>query len=87
MRSPTRTQQLRAGVTDLLEQYSSICLRGIWKAERFSWWKTSMLHRFPETDAFGRRMQQTELDYYVGSEAGRWTIAEKYVGLPYEPIE
>ncbi|MDH4583372.1 4-hydroxybenzoate 3-monooxygenase [Pseudomonas sp. BN415] len=74
------------GRTDLLEQYSSICLRRIWKAERFSWWMTSLLHRFPDTDAFGRRMQQTELDYYVGSEAGRRTIAENYVGLPYEAI-
>ncbi|UCO95925.1 4-hydroxybenzoate 3-monooxygenase [Metapseudomonas lalkuanensis] len=74
------------GRTDLLEQYSAICLRRIWKAERFSWWMTSLLHRFPETDAFGRRMQQTELDYYVGSEAGRRTIAENYVGLPYEAI-
>ncbi|WP_342247222.1 4-hydroxybenzoate 3-monooxygenase [Pseudomonas sp. OTU5201] len=74
------------GRTDLLEQYSAICLRRIWKAERFSWWMTSLLHRFPDTDAFGRRMQQTELDYYVGSEAGRRTIAENYVGLPYEVI-
>ncbi|QUG92759.1 4-hydroxybenzoate 3-monooxygenase (plasmid) [Pseudomonas putida] len=75
------------GRTDLLEQYSAICLRRIWKAERFSWWMTSLLHRFPEMDAFGRRMQQTELDYYVSSEAGRRTIAENYVGLPYEAIE
>ena len=75
------------GRTELLEQYSAICLRRIWKAERFSWWMTSLLHRFPETDAFGRRMQQTELDYFVGSEAGRKTIAENYVGLPYESIE
>ncbi|MCO6057591.1 4-hydroxybenzoate 3-monooxygenase [Pseudomonas sp. MOB-449] len=74
------------GRSDLLEQYSAICLRRIWKAERFSWWMTSLLHRFPETDAFGHRMQQTELDYYVGSEAGRRTIAENYVGLPYEAI-
>ena len=75
------------GRTELLEKYSEICLRRIWKAERFSWWMTSMLHRFPGTDAFSQRMQQTELDYYVGSEAGRRTIAENYVGLPYEAIE
>ncbi|WP_443192358.1 4-hydroxybenzoate 3-monooxygenase [Pseudomonas indica] len=75
------------GRNDLLEKYSSICLRRIWKAERFSWWMTSMLHRFPDTDAFSQRMQQTELDYYVGSEAGRRTIAENYVGLPYEAVE
>ncbi|KFJ90024.1 4-hydroxybenzoate 3-monooxygenase [Pseudomonas sp. 1-7] len=77
----------REGRVDLLVRYSAICLRRIWKAERFSWWMTSMLHRFPDTDAFSRRMQETELDYFVSSEAGRKTIAENYVGLPYEPIE
>ncbi|MBU2065014.1 MAG: 4-hydroxybenzoate 3-monooxygenase [Gammaproteobacteria bacterium] len=77
----------REGRTDLLERYSAICLRRIWKAERFSWWMTSMLHRFPEADPFSVRMQQTELDYFVSSAAGRCTIAENYVGLPYEDIE
>ncbi|MEE4729913.1 4-hydroxybenzoate 3-monooxygenase [Pseudomonas alliivorans] len=77
----------RDGRTDLLEKYSQICLRRVWKAERFSWWMTSVLHNFPDTDAFSQRIQQTELDYYVGSEAGRRTIAENYVGLPYEAIE
>lgn len=77
----------REGRTDLLEKYSHICLRRVWKAERFSWWMTSVLHNFPDTDAFSQRIQQTELDYYVGSEAGRRTIAENYVGLPYEAIE
>ncbi len=75
------------GRTDLLEKYSEICLRRIWKAERFSWWMTSMLHDFPENDAFTKRIQQTELEYFVTSEAGRKTIAENYVGLPYEEIE
>ncbi|KPW37249.1 4-hydroxybenzoate 3-monooxygenase [Pseudomonas amygdali pv. mellea] len=75
------------GRTDLLEKYSQICLRRVWKAERFSWWMTSVLHNFPDTDAFSQRIQQTELDYYVGSQAGRRTIAENYVGLPYEAIE
>ncbi|AYN95318.1 4-hydroxybenzoate 3-monooxygenase [Pseudomonas sp. LTJR-52] len=75
------------GRTDLLQRYSEVCLRRVWKAERFSWWMTSLLHRFPDTDDFGRRIQQTELDYFLGSEAGRKTIAENYVGLPYEPIE
>ncbi|AEY02626.1 4-hydroxybenzoate 3-monooxygenase [Oceanimonas sp. GK1] len=75
------------GRTDLLEKYSEICLRRIWKAERFSWWMTSMLHDFPENDPFTKRMLQTELEYFVGSEAGRKTIAENYVGLPYEAIE
>jgi hypothetical protein len=75
------------GRTDLLEKYSQICLRRVWKAERFSWWMTSILHRFPDTDAFSQRIQKTELDYFVGSAAGRKTIAENYVGLPYEAIE
>lgn len=75
------------GRTDLLEKYSEICLRRIWKAERFSWWMTTMLHDFPENDAFTKRMQKTELEYFVSSVAGRTTIAENYVGLPYEAIE
>jgi len=77
----------REGRTDLLERYSPICLRRVWKAERFSWWMTSMLHRFPDADAFTQRIQRTELDYFVDSLAGRTTIAENYVGLPYEPVE
>ncbi len=75
------------GRTDLLERYSAICLRRVWKAERFSWWMTSMLHRFPDADAFTQRIQQTELDYFVSSAAGRTTIAENYVGLPYEAVD
>ncbi|QRY78293.1 4-hydroxybenzoate 3-monooxygenase [Pseudomonas sp. PDNC002] len=74
------------GRRDLLEQYSPIALRRIWKAERFSWWMTSMLHRFPDNDAFTRRMLETELDYFLGSKAGRTTIAENYVGLPFEEV-
>ncbi|MCW2290347.1 p-hydroxybenzoate 3-monooxygenase [Pseudomonas sp. BIGb0408] len=77
----------REGRTELLERYSAICLRRVWKAERFSWWMTGLLHNFPDTDAFTVRMRQTELDYFVGSEAGRTSIAENYVGLPYEAIE
>jgi p-hydroxybenzoate 3-monooxygenase len=77
----------REGRTDLLEKYSEICLRRVWKAERFSWWMTSILHNFPDTDAFSQRITQTELEYFVGSEAGRKSIAENYVGLPYEAIE
>ena len=75
------------GRTDLLTRYSDICLKRIWKAERFSWWMTSVLHRFPDSDEFSQRIQDTELDYFVGSRAGRVTIAENYVGLPYEPIK
>ena len=75
------------GRTDLLERYSEVCLRRIWKAERFSWWMTSMLHRFPDSDGFSQRIADSELAYFVESEAGRTTIAENYVGLPYEAIE
>ncbi|HCE07778.1 MAG TPA: 4-hydroxybenzoate 3-monooxygenase [Oxalobacteraceae bacterium] len=74
------------GRNDLLEKYSQICLRRIWKAERFSWWMTSLLHKFSD-DPFNQRIQSAELEYYTGSLAGRTTIAENYVGLPYEPIE
>ncbi|WP_177409736.1 MULTISPECIES: 4-hydroxybenzoate 3-monooxygenase [unclassified Pseudomonas] len=73
--------------TDLLQKYSQICLRRIWKAERFSWWMTAMLHRFPDSDDFSQRIAESELAYFVDSEAGRKTIAENYVGLPYEAIE
>ncbi|PFG08766.1 MULTISPECIES: 4-hydroxybenzoate 3-monooxygenase [unclassified Marinobacter] len=75
------------GRVDLLDRYSEICLRRVWKAERFSWWMTNMLHDFPDNDAFTKRILQTELGYFVESEAGRKTIAENYVGLPYEEIE
>jgi p-hydroxybenzoate 3-monooxygenase len=65
-----------------LEGYSDRALARIWKAERFSWWFTSLMHRFPETDAFARRMQIAELAYIRGSQAAQLSIAENYVGLP-----
>jgi len=76
----------REGRTDLIERYSPICLRRIWKAERFSWWMTTLLHEFEDNDGFDQRIQQTERDYYLGSQAGLQTIAENYVGLPYEAV-
>lgn len=72
--------------TDLLDRYSDACLRRIWKAIRFSWWFTSMLHKFSD-DPFDYRLQLADLDYFTGSEAGRTTIAENYVGLPFEKFE
>ena len=66
-----------------LDAYSARCLRRIWKAERFSWWLTSLMHRFPDADPFSLRMQRAELDYLVGSEAACRVLAENYVGLPY----
>ena len=73
-----------SGETDLLIQYSEVCLRRVWKASRFSWWMTSMLHRFDEENAFQYRMQVAELDYVTGSRAAATTLAENYVGLPIE---
>jgi p-hydroxybenzoate 3-monooxygenase len=74
------------GRKDLIAQYSPICLRRVWKAERFSWWMTSMLHNFPDQDAFSQRIRDTEMDYFLNSEAGKRCIAENYVGLPYEKV-
>ena len=72
--------------TDLLDRYSETALRRVWKAIRFSWWYTSLLHKFDE-DSMSRRLQISELDYLTGSEAGQTMIAENYVGLPYEIFE
>jgi p-hydroxybenzoate 3-monooxygenase len=73
-----------SGRRDLLNQYSDVCLRRIWKVQRFSWWMTSMLHRFDEDNAFDRRRQLAELDYVTTSRAAATTLAENYVGLPME---
>ena len=67
-----------------IDSYSQRCLRRIWRAERFSWWLTSLMHKFPETGAFGQRMQAAELDYLVHSTAASTAMAENYVGLPME---
>ncbi len=65
-----------------IDTYSARCLRRIWRAERFSWWLTTLLHRFPEDGPIAAKLQQAELDYLLHSEAGLRTIAENYVGLP-----
>ncbi len=67
-----------------IDNYSQRALRRIWRAERFSWWLTSLMHKFPETGAFGQRMQAAELDYLVHSRAAATAMAENYVGLPLE---
>ncbi|MBX3659398.1 MAG: 4-hydroxybenzoate 3-monooxygenase [Ramlibacter sp.] len=67
-----------------IDTYSERCLRRVWKAERFSWWLTSLLHRFPDTQGFGQKIQEAELDYLVSSVAASTTLAENYVGLPLE---
>jgi p-hydroxybenzoate 3-monooxygenase len=65
-----------------IDAYSSRCLSRIWKAERFSWWFTSLMHRFPDTGDFGQRIQHAELEYLVDSPAASTALAENYVGLP-----
>ena len=72
-----------SGATTGLDAYSANCLRRVWQAERFSWWMTGLLHRFPESGAFGQKIQRAELDYLVGSPAASAALAENYVGLPY----
>ena len=67
-----------------LDAYSQKCLGRVWKAERFSWWMTSLLHLFPDTGAFGQKLQLAELDYLVGSRAASTALAENYIGLPFE---
>jgi p-hydroxybenzoate 3-monooxygenase len=74
----------KTGKTGLLERYSEICLRRVWKAQRFSWWMTTMLHRFDTDTPFDRRRQIAELDFLTGSRAAMTALAENYVGLPWE---
>jgi p-hydroxybenzoate 3-monooxygenase len=73
----------RSGSRALLDQYSELCLRRIWKAVRFSWWFTSIMHKFSD-DAFNHRVQLAELDYLSGSSAALTSLAENYVGLPFD---
>jgi p-hydroxybenzoate 3-monooxygenase len=75
-----------SGRTDLLDRYSETCLPRVWKAQRFSWWMTSMLHRVKDGGAFRHRLQLAELDYVTGSRAAATTLAENYVGLPMGPL-
>jgi p-hydroxybenzoate 3-monooxygenase len=76
-------EHYRRGRSVGLDAYSSRALRRIWKAERFSWWMTNLLHRFPENGPFGEKMQLAELDYLFSSKAALTALAENYVGLPY----
>ena len=76
-------EHYRHGRSGGLDAYSERALRRIWKAERFSWWMTNLLHRFPENGPFGEKMQLAELDYLFSSKAALSALAENYVGLPY----
>jgi p-hydroxybenzoate 3-monooxygenase len=73
-----------SGRTDLIGAYSDTCLRRVWKAQRFSWWMTSLLHRFPGRNPFDEQVQLAELDYVTGSKAASTALAENYVGLPLD---
>jgi p-hydroxybenzoate 3-monooxygenase len=73
----------RTGGSDLIDRYSEQCLRRIWKAVRFSWWFTSLTHKFSE-DPFNHRLQLAELDYLTGSAAALTSVAENYIGLPFQ---
>ena len=70
--------------TELLDRYSDTCLRRVWKAQRFSWWMTSTLHRFPDATEFDYRRQLADLDYLTSSRAAMTSLAENYVGLPFD---
>ncbi len=72
------------GHDEQLAAYTQTCLKRVWRAEHFSWWMTSMLHRFPSDDGFGQRLQRSQLDYVVGSKTAAASLAENYVGLPFE---
>jgi p-hydroxybenzoate 3-monooxygenase len=73
----------RENRTDLLDGYSATRLQRVWRAEHFSWFMTSMLHKFPDEDGFGQKLQRSQLDYVVSSRAAAQSLAENYVGMPY----
>jgi p-hydroxybenzoate 3-monooxygenase len=77
------TEFFKTGKRELLDAYSATCLKRVWRAEHFSWWMTSMLHRFPSDDLFQQRLQRSQLEYVVGSRAAAASLAENYVGLPF----
>jgi p-hydroxybenzoate 3-monooxygenase len=70
------------GTSRALDAYSARALHRVWGAVRFSWWMTTLLHRFPNEDAFGARVRAAELDYLFASPAAQRVLAENYVGLP-----
>jgi p-hydroxybenzoate 3-monooxygenase len=79
-------QSLASGDPQVMQRYSQVALQRVWRAQRFSWWMTSMLHARPELDAFTARVHQAELDTLLASDAGRATIADAYAGFPQHPL-
>jgi p-hydroxybenzoate 3-monooxygenase len=67
-----------------LESYSATALRRVWNAERFSWWLTNLMHRFPNDTAFEERTRENQLDYLASSDHAQASLAEQYAGLPFE---
>jgi p-hydroxybenzoate 3-monooxygenase len=76
---------LKNGDTSRLDSYSATALKRAWRAQRFSWWMTSMLHRSDSQNPFDHRRQLAELEYLVSSQAAMTSLAENYVGFPFEP--
>jgi p-hydroxybenzoate 3-monooxygenase len=70
--------------TARIESYTETCLRRVWKAQRFSWWMTQIMHVFPDETPFDRRRQLADLDYLTSSETAARSLAEQYVGLPLD---
>jgi p-hydroxybenzoate 3-monooxygenase len=66
-----------------LEDYSRKALARVWKGQRFSWWMTMLLHRFPDSSGFDQRLQSTDLSYLLSSQRALGSLAENYVGLPF----
>jgi len=80
----TLVEFYKSGKRELLPSYGETCSRRIWKVQRFSWWMTSMLHRFQNEDSFSHNIHLAELDYVTSSRAAATSLAENYVGLPYD---
>jgi p-hydroxybenzoate 3-monooxygenase len=78
------TETYRTGRTRYLDGYSDMALRRVWSAERLSWWLTMLLHRFPDESPFEQRMRDNQFDYLLASEHAQASLAEQYVGLPFE---
>ena len=71
------------GDTTGIDNYSDVALARVWKAERFSWWFSSLMHRYPEQNDFDFKMQVAELDFLRSNQAAQKAMSENYVGLPY----
>jgi p-hydroxybenzoate 3-monooxygenase len=73
----------RNGDDTRLDGYSDKALARVWKAQRFSWWMTTLLHRFPANSSYEDKLQDTDLQYLFSSELAKGSLAENYVGLPF----